>query len=121
MKRRSYGKARAGESPCAAQESTRQSKAAKVPPGKNGEGLSMTLRPVGAAGAAIIILTAGLAGCGGPQDVILRGNADSVDILYDGDIAGAQRLARQHCAQFERLPQQRQTKDNVVTYQCVVP
>jgi hypothetical protein len=81
----------------------------------------MTLRRVGAAGAAIIVLTTGVAGCRGPADAIVRGNADTVDILYDGDIAGALRLARQHCAQFERIPQQRQTKDNVVTFQCVVP
>jgi hypothetical protein len=80
----------------------------------------MTLRRVGAAGAAIIVL-AGLAGCRGPADVIVRGNADTVDILSHGDIAGASRLARQHCAQFERMPQERQTKDNVVTFQCVVP
>jgi hypothetical protein len=81
----------------------------------------MTLRPVGAAGAAIIMLTAALAGCGHPTDVIVRGNEDSVGILYDGDLAGALLLARQHCAQFERVPQQRQTKDDVVTFQCVVP
>jgi hypothetical protein len=81
----------------------------------------MTLRRVGAAGAAITILMAALAGCGRPQDAIVRGNADSVDILYDGDLAEALRLARQHCAQFERVPQQRQTKDDVVTFQCVVP
>jgi hypothetical protein len=82
----------------------------------------MRLRPIDPAGAAIVILVIALTGCLEHHDSIVRGTADSVDILYDGDLAGTLPLARKHCAQFERVPQLRQSReDNVINYQCVVP
>ncbi len=53
------------------------------------------------------------------KDVALQGTADWVIITYVGDIAETQPIARQHCAQFERVPVLRQTKDNTAIYGCV--
>jgi hypothetical protein len=49
----------------------------------------------------------------------MQGTADWVIISYVGDVAATLPLARQHCAQFERLPVFRQTKDTNAVYACV--
>jgi hypothetical protein len=52
---------------------------------------------LGAAGAA-------LAGCTAPHPAVHSGDANSVEVSYAGDVASTLPLARQHCAQFERVP-----------------
>jgi hypothetical protein len=70
-----------------------------------------------------IILALGallLDGCDIPHhDVAMSGNADGVVISYVGDVAETLPLARQHCAQYERVPVLRQTKDENAIYVCV--
>jgi len=68
----------------------------------------------------LLTLGALLAGCDPPHhDVAMRGNADGVIINYFGDIAETLPLARQHCAQYERVPMLHQTQDNNAIYFCV--
>jgi len=54
----------------------------------------------------LVTSTAGtaLSGCTGPQPLVLKGDANSVEITYPGDAASALPLARQHCARYERVP-----------------
>jgi hypothetical protein len=69
---------------------------------------------------AILTLGALLVGCAlAHQDTVMGGNADGVVINYFGDIAETLPMARRHCAQYERVPVLRQTKDNNVFYACV--
>ena len=60
-----------------------------------------------------------LGGCFPHQDVAMGGNADGIAISYAGDLAATLPLARQHCAQFERVPVLHSTKENTAYYACV--
>jgi hypothetical protein len=62
-----------------------------------------------------------LFGCVQAQDVAMRGNANLVQINYVGDVADTLPLARQHCAQYERIPVLHETKPDYVIYFCVKP
>jgi hypothetical protein len=66
-----------------------------------------------------VVLGATLGGCLQHQDTAMRGNADYVSISYTGDASETLRLARQHCAQYERAPVLRSATDNVAVYACV--
>jgi hypothetical protein len=66
-----------------------------------------------------VVLGATLGGCLQHQDAAMRGNADYVSISYAGDASETTRLARQHCAQYERQPVLRSAADNVAVYACV--
>jgi hypothetical protein len=69
-----------------------------------------------ACGAALGVA---IGGCFAHQDVAMRGNANSIAINYVGDIAETLPIARQHCAQFEREPVLRGTKENTAYYVCL--
>jgi hypothetical protein len=63
-----------------------------------------------------------LAGCLPHEDkIIMDGKADGVVIQYYGDLAETLPLARQHCAQYERVPKERShsVEKNLVIYDCV--
>jgi hypothetical protein len=66
-----------------------------------------------------LALGAALAGCFPHQDAVLHGDADWVAVNYVGDVADTLPLARQHCAQYERTPLLKSTKDNVANYACI--
>jgi hypothetical protein len=69
---------------------------------------------------SILMLGALLGACSLPHhDTAMQGNADWVIISYVGDVADTERLARQHCAQYERVPVLRQAKDESAVYACV--
>jgi hypothetical protein len=70
---------------------------------------------------AALALAAGiaLAGCAGPQPFIGAGDANSVEVAYTGDVANALPLARQHCAQFERVPRLVDVGDGAALFNCV--
>jgi hypothetical protein len=70
---------------------------------------------------SLVALGALLGGCNDipHQNVAMRGNADGVMINYVGEVADTLPIARQHCAQYERVPVLRQAKDNNATYACV--
>lgn len=62
-------------------------------------------RSIAVAALAFAASAAGaLSGCAGPHPAIRSGDANSVEVIYGGDAASALPLARQHCAQFERVP-----------------
>ncbi|HWD59661.1 MAG TPA: hypothetical protein VG308_15345 [Stellaceae bacterium] len=56
-----------------------------------------------------------------PQNVVMRGSADGVIINYYGDVGATLPLARQHCAQYERVPVLHETKESNAVYFCVRP
>jgi hypothetical protein len=66
-----------------------------------------------------IMLGATLGGCLQHQDAAMRGNADYVSVSYTDDASETLRLARQHCAQYEREPVLRSATNNVAVYACV--
>lgn len=64
---------------------------------------------------------AGLAVAGCPQTgaFLIRGDADSAEIGYSGDLAGATLLARSHCARYERVPRLSDVAPESVFFDCV--
>jgi hypothetical protein len=68
----------------------------------------------GAAGAA-------LSGCTASHPSILKGDANSVEVSYGGDVASALPLARRHCAQFERVPRLVDAGIDLALFDCVRP
>jgi hypothetical protein len=67
------------------------------------------------------VLAAALAGCLQAQNHVMTGDQNQVRIQYYGDIDATVPMARQYCAQFERVPQRRDSDVDSVTYACVVP
>ena len=55
------------------------------------------------------------------HDTAMQGTADWVLISYAGDLSDTLPIARRHCAQYERQPVLRQSKENSVLYMCVKP
>jgi hypothetical protein len=77
-------------------------------------------RPAPLAIAAIAALGLAFAGCAATvTNRLLGGNADGVAIRFAGDIGATLPLAQQHCAQYERVPQLRDTSDDIVNYACI--
>jgi hypothetical protein len=75
-----------------------------------------------AAQGFVIALGMFVGGCNLPhQDMTIGGNANGVIINYVGDVADTLPLARQHCAQYERVPVLHETKDDNAIYFCVSP
>jgi hypothetical protein len=77
---------------------------------------------------AILALGTVLAGCGDPwrsigpyQDHVISGDADGVIIMYFGDAHLTIPLARQHCAQYEKVPDPIGIYDQKITYACIAP
>ena len=59
-----------------------------------------------------------LSGCTA-HPVIRSGDANSVEVSYAGSVAGALPLARQHCAQFERIPRFVEADEDLTVFECV--
>jgi hypothetical protein len=70
---------------------------------------------------AVATVGAALSGCTAPHPVIRSGNANSVEVSYAGDVASALPLARQHCAQFERVPRLVDPGLDIAIFDCVRP
>ena len=68
---------------------------------------------------AAAALGAVAAGCFPHEAVVMAGNAEMVAIRFSGDVRQTLPLARQHCAQYERVAQQRDINDDIVNYACV--
>ncbi len=75
--------------------------------------------------AAVVLATsaagAALCGCNGPHPFVRKGDANSVEISYGGDPASALPLARQHCAQYERVPRLVDAGVGLAIFDCVRP
>jgi len=66
-------------------------------------------------------LATGLGGCLEHANHVLSGDADGVIIMYSGDTHATILLARQHCAQYEKVPDPIAIYDNKITYACIAP
>jgi hypothetical protein len=64
---------------------------------------------------------AALCGCTGPHPFVRNGDANSVEITYAGDAASALPVARQHCAQYERVPRLVNAGVDLAIFDCVAP
>jgi hypothetical protein len=60
-----------------------------------------------------------LAACTGPRPFLRQGDANSAEIGYSGDIADTLPIARQHCAQFERVPRLVDAGLEIAHFDCV--
>lgn len=69
--------------------------------------------------AAACIGVGALAGCLEAKTYILSGDADGVQISYAGDPNTTLPQARQHCAQFEKVPRFNDADDGIAVYECV--
>jgi hypothetical protein len=78
-----------------------------------------TLAGLGVA-AALGALVA-LGSCTHPQGHVVSGDRNSVKIENTGDAAAALELARKHCAEYERVPELRDTDMDYAYYTCVPP
>ena len=65
------------------------------------------------------LLALPLFGCNGPHPFIRDGDSASVDVIYSGDIAEAWPPAKEHCAQYERVPQYVDAALGVASFRCV--
>jgi hypothetical protein len=72
---------------------------------------------------AVFVLVAGslVVGCVGDQPFLLQGDAYSAQVGFSRDLEGATRVARQHCAQYERVPRFLEAEENVAFFDCVLP
>jgi hypothetical protein len=68
-----------------------------------------------------IVIVSLAAGCTGPKPFLLDGNADSAQVGYGGDAESATAVAKQHCAQYERVPRFLEAQENVAFFDCVRP
>ncbi len=80
-------------------------------------------RSIAAVALALAASAAGaaLSGCTAPHPIVLKGDANSVEVSYGGDVASALPLARRHCAQFERVPRLLDAGADLAVYDCVRP
>lgn len=70
----------------------------------------------------ILLLTGGLAAaCTGSKPFLLQGDADSAQVGYSGNVDAATPVARQHCAQYERVPRFLEAEENIAFFDCVRP
>jgi hypothetical protein len=71
---------------------------------------------------AAALAAAALAGCTVEQhNRVYSGDANSVEILYSGDRNATIPLARQYCAQYEKVPDPISVNDDKIIYACVAP
>jgi hypothetical protein len=59
--------------------------------------------------------------CAGPRPFLLQGNPDSAQIGYSGAVDATTDVARQHCAQYERIPRFVEAEQNIAFFDCVRP
>ena len=65
------------------------------------------------------LAVATLSACMGPRAFLMQGDATSAEVANSGDTEGALRIARQHCARFERVPQLVENGPDVAYFACV--
>jgi hypothetical protein len=71
--------------------------------------------------AALLLCPGLLAGCAAPQPFLLDGDAKSAEVGYSADPAATLRVARLHCAEYQRVPRLLQAQADVAYYQCIRP
>jgi len=76
------------------------------------------MRSIAAAALIAAVGTSGAA-CSGPHPSIRSGDANSVEVMYSGDVATALPLAREYCAGFERKAQLVDVGSDTASFSCV--
>jgi hypothetical protein len=84
-------------------------------------GLSSYNPPAARLRVVLFLLGALGSACTGPKPFLLQGDAGSAQVGYYGEIDGATLVARQHCAQYERVPRFLEAQENVAFFDCVRP
>jgi hypothetical protein len=67
------------------------------------------------------VAAAASAACAGSKPFLLQGDANSAQVGYSGRIEGATLVARQHCAQYEKVPRFLEAEENIAFFDCVPP
>ena len=69
------------------------------------------------------VLLAGSLGiaCTAPKPILLRWDANSAEVGFTGNVDSATRVAKQHCAQYERVPRYLDNAESVAFFDCVRP
>jgi hypothetical protein len=62
-----------------------------------------------------------VAACTGPKPFLIQGDANSAQVGYANSIEDATLVAKQHCAQYERVPRFLEAGENVAYFDCVRP
>jgi hypothetical protein len=68
----------------------------------------------------LILAGTGIA-CEGPKPFLVQGNASSAQVGYAGNIESASLVAKQHCAQYERIPKFLEAQEDIAFFDCVRP
>jgi hypothetical protein len=69
----------------------------------------------------VLLVVASAAGCIGEKPFLLQGDANSAQVGFSGDVEGATLVAKQHCAQYERVPRFLEAEENIAYFDCVRP
>jgi hypothetical protein len=70
---------------------------------------------------ALILCGGVLAGCVEPKPILLSGDAETIEIGYATDPDATLRVARLHCAAYQRVPRLLQAQNNIAYYTCIRP
>jgi hypothetical protein len=70
----------------------------------------------------IVLILSGLGiACEGPKPFLIQGDASSAQVGYAGNIESASLVAKQHCAQYERVPKFLEAQEDIAFFDCVRP
>ena len=69
-----------------------------------------------------VLLVGGLfAACTGSVPFLLQGDANSAQVGFSGSVEAATAVAKQHCAQYERVPRFLEATEDIAFFDCVRP
>jgi hypothetical protein len=60
------------------------------------------------------------AACAGGKPFLLQGDANSAQVGFSGNPDAATLVAKQHCAQYERVPRLLEAEENIAFFDCVL-
>jgi hypothetical protein len=69
----------------------------------------------------VLLVGGSVSACISPKPILLQGDARSAQVTYSGDIDSATLVAKQHCAQYERVPRFLEAEEDVAFFDCVLP
>jgi hypothetical protein len=71
---------------------------------------------------SLLVLTGTIiAACSASKPFLLQGDAGSAQVGYGGNIEDATLVAKQHCAQYERVSRFLEAQENIAFFDCVRP
>ena len=72
-------------------------------------------------GVAAALLAGLPSACLPTRTYVRQGDANSVEISYTGDLVAATRVARDHCASYERVAKLVDRGEDTALFDCVKP